>query len=106
GKALLEVAGAAVQMGLKHGDDPPILPSLVRRLERGHDLGRMMRVVVDHEDVVDLADLVKAPLYARKLGQPGANLLEIDVQLEGHGQGRQRIPNVVQPGCLQLDVSE
>ena len=56
----LQVARAREQVGLKDGDDPPV-GAAPGGLERSRDLGRVMRVVVDHDDAVVATDLLKAP---------------------------------------------
>ena len=62
-----EVARAREEVRLERGDDPPARVRRARRLDRGRDLGRMVRVVVDDRDAAHIAEVLEATLDAAEL---------------------------------------
>ena len=63
--------GARVAERLEHRDDPPV-PGLARGDDRGVDLGREQRVVVDDRDAVDLAAVLEAAGHAAEAARARA----------------------------------
>jgi hypothetical protein len=62
---------------LKNGEQALSLKAAGRGKRCG-DLRRMMRVIVDNKDVIDLAFLLEPPLDAAKTSQGAANDVNID----------------------------
>ena len=60
--------GAAVAVGLEHGDHPATSMRPGRRQRHG-DLGRVVRVIVDEVGAAGRAAVLEAPPYAGERGQ-------------------------------------
>ena len=101
----LQVARAREQMRLKDGDDPPV-GAAARRLEGGRDLGRVMRVVVDHDHAVAATDLLVAPRRAAEPGKLGRRLVEAHADMSENGERGERVQHVVLTGHAQGDAAE
>ena len=88
--------GAAVAVGLEHGDDPS--PATVPTGGEGRgDLGGQVHVVVDERDPARLPTLFEPPVDAPEAGQPGGGRLEADPHLHARPGGT-RVAGVVQTG--------
>ncbi len=88
--------GARVAMRLKGDHDAP--PERARRRQHRRDLGRVMAVVVDHEDPVRLAADVEAPLRAAEVLEAGRDAIERQPQLHADRHRCQRVQQVVPSG--------
>ena len=77
-----------------------------RRGQRGQDLGRMVPVVVHHADAVRLAAGLEPAPHAGEVREPLANVPEADLELEPHGDCRERVEHVVPPRHVQRHHAE
>src|SRR5207302_809541 len=88
------------------GKDAPRMKALLRRLQRGAHLGRVVRVVVDQRHAADLAAELEAPADALeppdRLDCNGNRHAHAD----GGGERRQRIRRIVLAGQLGGDHGE
>ena len=89
-----QVAGAREAVRLERHHQPPAVEP--RRGDGGRELGRVVAVVVDHQDAADLA------AHARTGGRPPGTaasaspaVRERDAEEVGHAQRRQRVARVV-----------
>ena len=89
-----EGLGPGVGVGLE-GDPQRFVGALQRRLERSLDLLRMMCIVVDDHYAVQFALDLKSAVDAAEPGDAVPHRLLRDPQYMGRGDGRQRVPHVV-----------
>src|SRR5258708_5113866 len=94
-------------MRLEGHDDPPIEAAL-RGIQRGLNLGRMVAIVIDDQDVAALVPLRedrlakhrKPPLYATKGRQGVARDVQGHFELVRHSDGGQSVEDVMRSGHL------
>lgn len=96
--------GARIEVGLKCGDDAPPRKCLTGGGERGHQLGRMMRIVVHERDTVHVAEAIEATTDAGELAEGARRALEVRVQRERHAERRTRIAEIVRPRHAQRQL--
>ena len=96
GSELLDEHGRAVVVVRLERHDQAPLPDDVARGPQGRvDLRRMVRVVVEHPDLADLALEVEAPAGAAERLEPGAQVRRGVVQPEPRHERRQGVQRVV-----------
>ena len=89
------------------GDDDPAVARDLTRGPQGHlNLGRVVRVVVEHPDATDDALGLEAPSRAGEHGQSGSEIGERHAEAEADHDRRRRVQHVVHPRHLQGDVTE
>ena len=93
-----------VAVRLKSDNDPPA--ERPRGAEYRSNLGRMMAVVVNHENAVRFAAHLEPPLDSTEIGQARRNALERQVELQPNGDGRQRVLQVVSSRHVQRQRTE
>src|SRR5581483_6492132 len=86
--------GARIAMRLKNSPKAPTAPQ-VRRLKRGADLGRVMAVVVQDGNSIHFPFELETAVRAAKVREAGSHAVGSKIQLQPHGDGRQRVLNVV-----------
>src|SRR5215471_21232676 len=74
--------------------------------EGGADLGGMVAVIVDHRDSVHPTFELEATVYAGKVRQTLADLVDLYVESDANGNSGGGITNVVLPGNLQMELAE
>ena len=95
GKELLEqMFGPCVPVGLKDHDDPPA-KAILGGIERGMDLGRVVAVVIDDENPAGLSFYLEPTIDAGELLQPFPDHIKLEVQIETHRDGGQRVAHIV-----------
>src|SRR5712671_2804773 len=82
-------------MRLKESDDTPLGVAAARSVERGANLCRMMRVVVDHQRTVVVAEDLKAPIDAEELRHSGSGGFRSNTELARDGDRGQGVADVV-----------
>ena len=98
------VAGAGEQVRLEDRDQPP-RRERPRRLERRAHLGRVVRVVVDHERALRRrADVLEAPPRAREVAQRGRGGRDVGADRAAGGQRGRGVERVVGARDRQLDL--
>jgi hypothetical protein len=100
-----QIVETGVAVRLDDGDHAA-LRALARGGEDGGDLDRMMAVIVDDGDAVDLADLGEAALDAVELGEAALDHFIRDAHFGGDADRRQRILDIVAAGHGQLDAGD
>src|SRR4051812_40564785 len=93
-------------MRLEQSNDAALRIAAARGIERGADLGRMMRVVVDDKRAVVIAEDLKAPVDAEELGDPGSGPLGADAELPRDGDRGERVPHVVLAGNEEFEEAD
>ena len=80
---------------------------LARGLERRRDLGRVMRVVVDHDDAtargLELAERLQPPVDALELRERAGDRRVADLELRGHRDRGERVQHVVPARQVERD---
>src|SRR5687767_4054582 len=77
-----------------------------RGLQRGFDLGRMMRVVVDKRDSGEFTEYLEATLDTRKRLEAGKHPLELGAKRNSRRNGRESVANVVHSRHAQGNGAE
>ena len=77
-----------IAVRLKHRDDAPV-DARPRGRQHGGDLGRVMAIVVHHQDAAGLAARLKAALGPLELAKRPGDVSERDVELESDGDRAQ-----------------
>src|SRR3990172_2891464 len=93
-KILEESLGPRVTVGLENRHDSSI-PAPPCRLECGHDLDRMMTIVVNDKDPLLLSFDLKPSLNPAKVTEGFLNDSERNIQFKRCGNSRQGIVNVM-----------
>src|SRR3954452_6941765 len=93
-------------MRLKERDDAPFRIAAARRVERRFDLGRMMRVVVDDERAVVIAEDLKAAIDAEEFGNAGGGGVGADAELARDRDRGERVAHVVLAGYEEFEKSD
>ena len=93
-------------MRLKQRDDAAFGIAAARGVERRFDFGRMMRVVVDDQRAVVVAENLEAPVDAKELGDAGGDGVGADTELARHGDRRQRVAHVVLAGHEEFEEAD
>src|SRR4030088_329170 len=88
-------------MWLECSDNSAARVRCARRLQRGGDLGRMVRVVVHDRDPCHIAQSLKAPLHSAELQQAIAHRIESYPKRESGTDRGERILHVVMSGNPQ-----
>ena len=101
-----EVARARIEMRLKQRDDAALRIAAARGVERGPDLGRMMRVVVDDQRAVVVAEDLEAAIDAEELGDAGGDRVGADAELARDRDRGQRVAHVVLARHEELEESD
>src|SRR5690625_3970104 len=102
-EVLIHQVGPGVEMRLKYRHDPALRPPFAGCIESHLNLGRVVRIVIDHQNVILLrlelepAEDTVIPLQATLY------LLEGDVQLQARCNGSQCVLDVVIPRRLETD---
>src|SRR6185436_4056784 len=102
-EVLQEVSGAGVPVRLKQRQHSTSRGA--RRVQRRLDFGRMMAVVVDHQDAALLTLYLESAFCSSKLAERSGDLLELDVQIEAYGNCGQRVIHVVKARHSQFHLS-
>src|SRR3990170_932185 len=74
--------------------------------ERGPDLRRVMAVIVDNRDPVDLALDLEAALHAAETPERRTDYLDVDIELSRHGDCGETVIDIVHPGDGKLEPAE
>ena len=90
-------------MRLEKRDEPARGISGARRIERGADLRRMVRVIVDDERAAVIAEDLEPAIDAEELRQRGGGDVGVNAELAGHGDGREGVAHVVLAGHEELE---
>src|SRR5437588_10010773 len=93
-------------MRLKERDDAALGIAAARRVERRFDFGRMMRVIVDDERAVVVAEDLEAAIDAQELGNAGGDRVGTDAELARDCNRGQRIAHVVLAGNEELEETD
>ena len=103
-----EIARARIEMRLERGDEPAARKRDARGGERRGDLGRMVRVVVDHRHAARFAESLEPPLRRRRtIGEPACHRGEPSApSARPARERRERVEHIVTPGNGQLDRAE
>ena len=91
---LEQIVQPRIAMGLDHGDDISFGAG-TGSVEHGGNFHRVMAVIVNHHDPVDLAGAGKAPFDAAEPGQGAARDIVIQPHLLGDGDRGQRILDIM-----------
>jgi hypothetical protein len=91
--------GSGKAVRLKGDDDATIETS--SGSQDGGDLGRVVAVVVHHEDAIGLAADLKAAFRAAKLFEAGGDTIEREIQFETDRDGGEGILQVVPAGDIE-----
>src|SRR6202158_1363970 len=94
-----------VAVRLKH-DDEAAMAQLASRLQRGPNLGRMVRVVVIDGGALEHAEELETPGGARETFERTGHVGETHAQLERHRRCRGRVLHVVPAWLPEVDPSE
>src|SRR3990172_7267659 len=94
-----------IPVRLEHRDHPAAGSGLCGG-ERGPDLRRVMAVIVDDGDPVDLALDLEAALHAAETPERGTDYLDVDVELPRHGDRGETVIDIVYPGDGKLEPAE
>ena len=91
-------------MRLEEYDDPPLAGQGTQGRDRGRDLGRMVRIVVDEVNAARLAVLLEAAAGAAKPGQRLRRRTPLETRQLERRQRAGGVQAVVLAGDGQLDV--
>ena len=98
--------GAREAVRLEEHDRAPLARAAAERLEGHADLGRVVAVVVDHQDALRLAAHLEAPVDAGEGLEAGADRVEGHVEVEAHRHRGERVRDVVGAGHGQGHPAE
>ena len=101
-----EVARPRVEVRLEEGHDAPLRIAVSRRRERGPDLRRMVRVVVDDERAGVVAEDLEAPVDAEELCQRARRDVRREAELARDRDRRQGVADVVLAGNEELEEAD
>ena len=105
GEFVQERLGTRITMRLKERQHP--LPTAVfGRGQRRLDLGRMMRVIVDHHVIGGAILHFKTPRCAPEFGQRADDLVPGDAKFRGQRDHAERVAHVLRAGHLQRHFAE
>ena len=96
---------ARVTVRLEHADKPSRL-RLPRRRKRRRDLGRVMRIVVDHPNAAFLSLRLESPLRSMKMRESIRDAVKIEPRKTRDGDAGERVEDIVPPGNVEGDASE
>src|SRR5690554_6094301 len=102
-KIVKTVSRARIAMRLKRHDDATTKRRL-RRRERHLDLGRMVRIIVDHRHAVDLADDGETALNPFEGLERARDDLMGDAKLIRDGDGGERVEHIMIARHAHLDA--
>src|SRR5204863_318821 len=95
-----------VEVRLEKRDDAPFRIAVPRRRERGPDLRRMVRVVVDDERAGVVAEDLEAPVDAEELRQSARRDVRREAELERDRDRREGVADVVLAGDEELEEAD
>src|SRR5437867_5415677 len=104
-KLFFQCPGARVAVGLEDYNNAAVGGS-ARGAERREDLGRVVSVVVDHQDSPLLSFDLEPSIGILECGQSLGDLCEGDIELERGGRGGDGIQDAVQSRYLQANRAE
>ena len=93
-------------MWLEERDDATLRVAAARGVERGADLGGMMRVVVDDQRAGIVAEDLETAVDAEELGQRGGGDVPVDAELARHGDRGERVAHVVLAGHEEFEEAD
>ena len=104
-------------MRLKDGNEPPALCTLAARRKRSRDLARVVRIIIDHGDIIHFARNLEAAIRPLEFGESGKGALALnaqDVESSEHAEAVEDVMStwnaqgevdVLSVRCDDLDVS-
>ena len=95
GQFVQQMCGARGLMRLKDAPHPPARIHLAHGGQRGRNLGRQVRIIVDHGQTPSVGDRFQPPAQPAKGGHPPADCLPQDADMVGGGDSGQSIDDIV-----------
>ena len=85
-----QIVQPAIAVRLVHGDHPPVT-GLPCRFQYCGDLNRMVAIIINNGDTIDLVNYGKATVDAFECGQRITNLIKIHAQMTCHRYRRKGV---------------
>src|SRR4029079_12820634 len=101
-KLVHQLLSARITMRLEDNNRSPPAGTIFCRLERGKDLGRMMAVIIDNGDAVDLTLELEPSVGVLELRKSIGDHREWYFELKRNSRRRQRVIHIVLAGNRQI----